>query len=46
MARIHEYLHHHILSLDERGEGKKLKEEILLYMHDLEKVGAWGAREA
>ena len=42
MARIHEYLRHHILSLEERGEGKKLKEEILTYMHDLEKVGAWG----
>ena len=42
MERIHEYVRHHIMSLDECGDGKKLKEEILTYMHDLEKVGSWG----
>ena len=46
MARIHEYLHHHILSLDDRGEGQTLKEEILLYLHDRARGGAGGAREA
>ena len=38
MERVHEYVKRHLLSLDDRGEGKKLKESVLMYMHDLEKV--------
>ena len=38
MERVHEYVKRHMLSLDERGEGRRLKESVLIYMHDLEKV--------
>ena len=38
MERVHEYVKRHLLSLEDRGEGKKLKESVLMYMHDLEKV--------